>query len=232
MASRITSQGECNFCHQRFGAVGMGRHLESCQDRKKAVSSVRSSGRRPHGRVLRTFHIVVKGADLPMYWMHLGARTDSTLANLDRFLRDTWVECCGHLSQFTIRGVAYASMPNREFRDRSMKVRLGSALMAGTEFGYEYDFGTTTELGLKVLGVWEGVLGGKKPIEILARNYPPEIRCGACKEKDATQVCAQCIYEGERAWLCDGCSGRHECGEEMLLPVVNSPRVGMCGYTG
>jgi len=24
----------------------------------------------------------------------------------------------------------------------------------------------------------------------------------------------------------------HERGEKMLLPVVNSPRVGMCGYTG
>lgn len=24
----------------------------------------------------------------------------------------------------------------------------------------------------------------------------------------------------------------HECGEDMLLPVVNSPRVGMCDYTG
>jgi hypothetical protein len=28
------------------------------------------------------------------------------------------------------------------------------------------------------------------------------------------------------------CAGGHECGEEMLLPVVNSPRVAMCGYTG
>ena len=24
----------------------------------------------------------------------------------------------------------------------------------------------------------------------------------------------------------------HECGQEMLLPVVNSPRVGVCGYVG
>jgi len=32
--------------------------------------------------------------------------------------------------------------------------------------------------------------------------------------------------------VCEGCAGEHECGEEMLLPVVNSPRVGMCGYEG
>ena len=24
----------------------------------------------------------------------------------------------------------------------------------------------------------------------------------------------------------------HECGAEVLLPVVNSPRVGVCGYSG
>lgn len=233
MARAMTSEGDCNFCHQKFDAVGIGRHLESCQERKKAISSIPSPNRRFQGPTPRTFHILVKGTYLPMYWMHLGARTDSTLANLDKFLRDTWVECCGHLSQFTIRGVTYASMPNREFRDRSMKIGLGSALMRGTELGYEYDFGTTTELSLRVLGVWEGVFRGKKPIEILARNCNPEIRCGSCKEKDATQVCSECVDEaGEGAWLCDKCSGKHECGEEMLLPVVNSPRVGMCGYTG
>jgi hypothetical protein len=44
---------------------------------------------------------------------------------------------------------------------------------------------------------------------------PPLISCEVCG-KPATEVCA----------------GEHECGEEMLLPVVNSPRVGMCGYTG
>jgi len=33
-------------------------------------------------------------------------------------------------------------------------------------------------------------------------------------------------------WLCDECAPKHKCGEDMLLPVVNSPRVGKCGYTG
>ena len=37
--------------------------------------------------------------------------------------------------------------------------------------------------------------------------------------------------EGE-GWVCDECAPKHKCGEDMLLPVVNSPRVGMCGYTG
>jgi hypothetical protein len=37
-------------------------------------------------------------------------------------------------------------------------------------------------------------------------------------------ACSQWIYEGT-GWLCHACAPEHEGGEEMLLPVVNSPRV-------
>ena len=63
----------------------------------------------------------------------------------------------------------------------------------------------------------------------LARNLPPKILC-ACGEL-ATQVCGQCNYDAT-SWLCKKCAAKHECGEEMFLPVVNSPRVGVCAYTG
>ncbi|MDD4580331.1 MAG: hypothetical protein PHF80_06615 [Methanothrix sp.] len=42
-----------------------------------------------------------------------------------------------------------------------------------------------------------------------------------------------CVCSGESTGrVCDECGKTHECGEDMLLPVVNSPRVGMCDYTG
>jgi hypothetical protein len=34
------------------------------------------------------------------------------------------------------------------------------------------------------------------------------------------------------AFLCNACVAQHGCGEEMLRPVVNSPRMGVCGYDG
>jgi hypothetical protein len=42
------------------------------------------------------------------------------------------------------------------------------------------------------------------------------------------------MYEQENPFYCGAHaeSEEHECGEEALLPVVNSPRMGMCGYTG
>ena len=67
-------------------------------------------------------------------------------------------------------------------------------------------------------------------VRVLARNDAPVLPCDVCG-KEATHVCTRCIYD-DQGWLCDACVAEHECGEEMLLPVVNSPRVGMCGYEG
>jgi hypothetical protein len=166
-----------------------------------------------------------------MYWMHLEAPADATLADLDDFLRAAWLECCGHLSAFTIGGVSYASSvdPDWETDDRSMDVKLSRVLHVGDGFHHEYDFGSTTYLTLKTVGERMGRTSGKG-IEILAQNEPPPIPCDECGQV-ATQICSECSWSG-KGWLCDQCSEAHECGEEMLLPVVNSPRVGECAYTG
>jgi hypothetical protein len=113
--------------------------------------------------------------------------------------------------------------------EKSMRVRLDKALNPGQTCSYEYDYGTTTELRLKVISEREVEAKGKA-IQVLARNSPPVILCERCG-KPATNVCSQCIFD-DKGWLCDDCAEEHECGEEMLLPVVNSPRVGMCAYTG
>ena len=110
-----------------------------------------------------------------------------------------------------------------------MDVVLGEVLRRGTTFSHEYDFGTTTELKLKVHSEREGSARGRS-IRLLARNDPPSVRCESCG-KPATKVCSQCIGDGG-GWVCDGCGRTHECEEEMFLPVVNSPRVGLCAYVG
>ena len=229
MASQ-TSKGVCTFCHKELSKSAMTRHLETCEQR--ANTEAKAEGRRSVQKS-RTFHFVVEGRDLPMYWMHLDVRASTTLATLDRFLRDTWLECCGHLSAFEIGGVRYAvdagMADDWDMGEKSMRVRLDKVLSPGQTCSYEYDFGTTTELKLKVISERE-VEGKGKAIQVLARNTPPMILCEECG-KPATNVCSQCIFD-EKGWLCDDCSEGHECGEEMLLPVVNSPRVGMCAYTG
>jgi len=110
-----------------------------------------------------------------------------------------------------------------------MDVAVEKVLRPGMDFRHEYDFGTTTDLSLKVVSQWEGGRPGE-PVELLARNDAPAIPCESCG-RPATQICVECMWEGT-GWMCDDCADNHECEEDMFLPVVNSPRVGMCGYTG
>jgi len=221
-----SSKGKCLLCNSMFGKGGITKHLQSCIQ-KNVISETTPSNRKPQNR--KFFHIVVEGYDFPEYWMHLKISSDTKLKDLDRFLRDIWLECCGHLSAFEIQGIRYSSSPMAEYNEKGMSRKLGDLLDPGIKFFYEYDFGTTTNLALKV--VLEGEVEKRgKAIQLLSRNEPPSITCDNCKNI-ATQVCAQCVYSGE-GWVCDECARKHECGEDMLLPVVNSPRVGMCGYSG
>lgn len=227
MARRI-SKGTCYLCQATFSKAVITRHLASCKQRP-AVSETPSGKRRL--KKTRLLHLVVEGRDLPEYWMHLEVPVQATLEDLDRFLRHIWLECCGHLSAFTIHGETYATSPwgpVKEMESEDMDVALGDVLSPGVKFFHEYDFGTTTELSLKVVSEREGKIRGRF-IQVLARNEAPLRTCELCG-KIATQVCSGCIWVG-KGWVCEGCAGKHKCGEEMLLPVVNSPRVGMCGYT-
>ena len=226
---REISKGTCTFCHEEFSKSGMTRHLESCKQRAIIQAE---AGSRQNAQKTRAFHLVVEGYRLPMYWMHLEVLAGTTLATLDRFLRDTWLECCGHLSAFTIGGIRYsvdAALYEWDTRSKNMQVPLDQVLHPGQTCSYEYDFGSTTELTLKVISEQE-VIAKKKAIEILARNSLSIVPCDVCG-KPAITTCTQCIYE-DKGYLCDACAKDHECGEEMLLPRVNSPRAGVCGYTG
>ena len=109
--------------------------------------------------------------------------------------------------------------------------RIGRALpRTRSGFTYEYDFVTTTELKGQVVGTRKGCLG-RIPIRLLARNDSPEWRCSDCA-RAAVIICPICVYEGD-CLFCDAHADAHPCSdEEVYLPVVNSPRMGMCGYVG
>ena len=216
----------------------MGRHLTAC--RRKAVSkrSDAGAGDLPGGRSLR---ITVADRYDPRYWMQLEVPGNLQLRDLDGFLRSIWLECCGHLSAFYISEVMYqVANPDwfNEFglgpRSEDMGFAARDVLRSGQSFTYEYDFGTTTELVLRVISEHTPMLG--KDIQLLAINDPPPSACYKCGDAAADQICTDCLMQNyphwESAYLCDGCSVSDGCDPEAHLPVVNSPRVGMCGYVG
>lgn len=103
-----------------------------------------------------------------------------------------------------------------------MAAQLGKALaFCDGRFYYEYDFGSTTVLQLDVKGERTGRIG-RPAVRLLARNTPPVWPCAVCGES-ATEIDVEAYDYG---YLCP----RHASGREALLPVVNSPRTGVCGY--
>ncbi len=173
--ARQTSKGICTFCHGEFSKSAMTRHLETCEQR--AITEAKA-GSRQQAQQTRKLHLVVEGRDLPMYWMHLEVTASTTLTTLDRFLRATWLECCGHLSAFEIEGVRYAIDAGMDddwdMGEKSMRVRLDKVLSPGQTCSYEYDYGTTIELKLRVISERQVAAKGNA-IQVFARNIPPVI---------------------------------------------------------
>jgi Plasmid pRiA4b ORF-3-like protein len=241
---RLTSKGICRLCQGEFSKPGMTRHLETCWQR--TVVGEQAEGQK-HLRQTHVFHLVVEGYRLPRYWLHLEVATSTTLEALDSFLRNIWLECCGHLSAFEIGGVRYREEeeslatwrwgPPRQ----SMKIELGKVLSPGQTCTYEYDFGSTTELKLKVVAAREVQTRGTA-IQILARNTLPPEPCDLCG-KPATCVCRQYLdkddekyldEDDKKRYLCSTCAETYEYDKGDLVPLqpVNSPRAGVCGYRG
>jgi|SRR5579883_1372278 ribosomal protein L40E len=96
------SKGICRFCQGEFAKNKMTQHLKSCKARFARED-------KQDGQKQRLFHLFVEGTYRPSYWMHLEVPAAATLADLDDFLRETWLECCGHLSEFEIGDVSYSS---------------------------------------------------------------------------------------------------------------------------
>ena len=218
---RVTSTGICEFCKERFNKQGIGRHLKKCPARptEAGIKEVH-------------FHLLVEGYGAPMYWLHLEIPARARLTLLDSFLRNIWLECCGHLSAFYIGHASFHSDPDGAYDEdaRSMNTALSKVIDVGMKFKHDYDFGSTTTLQIKVVGCEERPAKKRSAVTLLARNTPPDIPCDICG-KPATHLCTECVYDGGGC-LCGAHADVHECGEEMLLPVVNSPRVGVCAYGG
>lgn len=224
--TRRMSNGQCKLCGSTLSKSVMTKHLKSCKQ-KAQESEMPTPGR--SSRKTDVFHLLVEDCDSSVYWMHFEIPASVRLEVLDSFLRQIWLECCGHMSAFTIDGKTYSVAPMADFDDENMKIRLDEVLNPGMKFFHEYDFGSPTHLVLKVISKEQKQIKGKS-VRVLARNEPPLIPCISCG-KIATQLCSECHWSSE-GWLCNECAAEHQCDSDMFLPVVNSPRVGMCGYTG
>lgn len=221
-----TSLGSCRLCGESHPREEFAGHLQLCLDRTATASKAKP---------VDAFHIEVEGfnrATASVYWLHVLARADATLFDLDKLLRNTWLEpCCGHMSAFELGPTRFEAYPDDEFGPPARSMRdatLSEVLATGRMFEHEYDVGSTTEVALHVVERRAAVVKGRAKIQLVAQNEAPALDCGSCG-KPAVRVCAAGC-EADDAVVCRSCAPKHECSEDMLSPIMNSPRTGVCGY--
>jgi hypothetical protein len=253
------STGLCEYCKETIAKSGMTRHLKACKARKATYERELDSGGK---RLETLFHLSVTCDYAAEMWLHLEIPASATLLDLDHYLREIWLECCNHLSMFKIKGKRYevdrmyGYKMDLDFDDeddatktpssndpffnffgmrlqtfRMSRKKLSDALEQGQVFDYEYDFGSTTALKLKVQNTRQGLPEKSKyHVRLLARNLMPEVKCQECDKNPATIIDLEAIYDG-KGLICKACARKRKL-EDMILPLVNSPRAGECGYTG
>ncbi len=199
----------------------MAKHLGACGAYREAVAAADQAGGKP-GSI---FHLYVQEARHGDYWLHLEMAGRAKLGDLDDYLRAIWLECCGHHSCFRPGGWRSEDVP--------MHLAANQVFQAGRELMHIYDYGSTSETIVRVIGERRGRPLTGNPIYLMARNRPPEDSCMECG-RPAKWLCLECLYEhAVEGTLCDDHAKEHphqDYGDP--VPLVNSPRVGMCGYVG
>lgn len=219
--SQLKSEGKCLYCHEIYSKSGMGRHLATHLKEMEKES--------PYSKL--AFHVQIPAAEM---FLHLLISESTTLGKLDTFLRQIWLDCCGHLSMFQIKGKQYNNDWDSGQYGEKMSNKVGKVFKKGVKLDYDYDFGSTTQLQIKVVNEYKVKVPNS--ILLLSRNEPLPILCHTCDKKAAEEICSIHIYEGE-SMFCETCAKKHakkcdDFDDYANMPVVNSPRMGVCGYDG
>jgi hypothetical protein len=197
----------------------------------------------------------------PVYFLSLWVDGRLKMDAIDVFLRDIWLDSsCGHRGTFTysqtkqqrgvdnflrmMRSTPHDGLPrlcekwltqsekDMESNLIPMQWKVKSVFRRGVKLKYEYGIDPTTTLQLTLLEEYGMSAFGL--ITLLSRNEPLEWLCHSCKKLPATQICTAELDSD--SMFCDECAKKHAetCPdfEDSVLPVVNSPRMGMCDYTG
>ncbi|MFH1052606.1 MAG: hypothetical protein V1779_16930 [bacterium] len=212
MEEELKSEGSCLFCEKMISQREMGKHLGM---------HLSEMEKNDGGNGTKNYcHVVVDAGEM---FLHLLVNGTAKMKLIDNFLRDIWLDCCGHLSCF---GHKNFKISNKDIVEDIFVDRI--------KIYHDYDFGTTTRTYLKGLKNYQ--LRLKDDIVLLSRNQPLKLMCVTCKIKPAAFICTTCNYD-DYSFFCEECAKKHEetCAdfaEYGNMPVVNSPRMGECGYEG
>jgi hypothetical protein len=212
MEEILISEGKCIYCNETFSQKEITKHLASHlaqmeKDAKLKLSKIYC-------------HVEVEAGEM---FLHLLVKGTAKMKVIDNFLRSIWLECCGHLSAFR----------HKDFKP-SMSSLVEDIFAPKIKLQHDYDFGTTTTIALVARKHYKLLL--KEDIILLSRNEPLKLLCAICKKNPASTLCSICRWDSY-AFFCNECEKIHEdsCNDfedYAKMDVVNSPRMGECGYDG
>lgn len=160
-------QGRCYYCNKELTERTIKRHAKSCSVMKKSIEEKMNQAK----EVREQFIISMKDKYNPsLYCIYVSIDAKLQLQHLDKFIRNIWVECCGHLSAFHIDEEIYHDNSDEQYE---MNFYLKDVLNINKKFEYEYDFGSTTYLTLEVVDIIQ-VPSEFSQVEVIARNNPEE----------------------------------------------------------
>jgi hypothetical protein len=212
MEHPLKSVGKCLFCNQVFDQDEIGKHL---------AMHLSQMEKEDHTKITKSFHhIKVEAEEM---FLHILVNSKSEMKVIDNFLKDIWLDCCGHMSNFG----------HKNFKIR-MSNSIADVFVPKIKIYHDYDYGSTTRIDLKTVKNY--ALHLKENLILLSRNEPLKLICSICKKKPAVCLCTTCNWE-EDTFFCEPCAVKHEetCEDfedYARMPVVNSPRMGVCGYEG
>jgi hypothetical protein len=212
MEQELQSFGKCLFCEQKLKQAEIGKHLTT----HLAEIEVKEKA-----KVKKNYHhIVIEAGEM---FLHILVDGNAKMKALDNFLRKIWLECCGHLSNFGHKNYKI-----------SLSNTVSDIFMPKVKIYHNYDYGSTTRIELKSVKTY--LIPLKESLILLSRNEPLKLMCGTCKKQPAVSLCSVCIQD-QFAFFCENCAEKHQevCSDfenYANMPVVNSPRMGVCGYEG
>lgn len=157
MQQELTSEGKCLFCNRVFTQGGIGKHLSG--HLSKMVKE--DSGKKQ----VNYCHVEVKAGEM---FLHLLVKGNLTMVRIDRFLRQIWLDCCGHLSDF-----------GHKKYEVSMTDRVEDVFKPRVKLFHDYDYGTTTRVFLSARRHYS--LNLSEDIILLSRNEPLKLLCASSR---------------------------------------------------
>jgi hypothetical protein len=218
----------CIFCNKKYGTKLIYNHYKSC---------ILDIATKYNGILL---HISCN-----KYFLYVLFNHNTTLKEVDKFLRKIWCECCGHLSNFFYKKpTPFENNIIRMIYNKITQIPKNKKIIDiknifeinNNEITYIYDFGDQTELTIELLGIFNGNTKVYKN-NILLRNKFNLYKCEYCNDYathlyECELICNFCINNINIKMKKNKDDNVENNWEDIgtFYPIVNSPRFGSCCY--